>query len=60
MARPDQCPKCGSLYCTALNKDGSRYDPFKQLGLWDSCKCDSCNHVYPFRIVHLAAEPKQV
>lgn len=54
MSRPDQCPFCGSLNYTALNADGSRYDPFLDRGvqialhgksLWDKCKCDECGHM---------------
>ena len=60
MSRPDQCPMCGSLNYTALNADGSRYDPFSgwfgsvmSNRLWDKCKCDECGHIWPFRIVDI-------
>jgi uncharacterized Zn finger protein len=60
MTRPDQCPACGSFYSAALNKDGSRYNPFldraEQVAkhgqpLWESLKCENCGHVWPFVIV---------
>ena len=65
MSRPDQCPMCGSLNFTALNADGTRYDPFlkraAQIKLhgqtfWELCKCDECGAVWPFRIVQTAEQ----
>ena len=59
ISRPDQCPKCGSLYYTALNRDGSRYNPLLHgQRLWDKCQCRECGHVWPFRIVQLMAVSK--
>ena len=64
MRRPDQCPECDSLDYTALNTDGSRYNPFNSReenmainghALWESCKCEDCGCVWPFRIIEVRA-----
>lgn len=52
MDRIDQCSMCGSLNATALNKDGSRYNPFiRNAGLWAKFSCDECGHVWPFTFI---------
>jgi len=58
MSRPDQCPLCGSLNYTALNADGSVFNLIIQPGLWDKCRCDECQHEWPFRTVEIV-EVKQ-
>lgn len=52
MSRPDQCPQCGSLNYIAF-KNGKRYNPFADRGLWDECQCEECGKVWPFRIVQV-------
>lgn len=49
---------CGSLNYIALRKDGTRYNPFADIGLWDKCKCDECGHVWPFRIVEVVSHER--
>ena len=58
MDRIDQCSMCGSLNATALNADGTRYDPFAEgYRLWAKFRCDECGHVWPFTFVVFANRP---
>ncbi len=59
----EQCSQCGSLNSSALNKDGSRYDPFlsreEQVklhghSLWCFFRCDECGHLWPFTFIVIA------
>lgn len=52
MTRIDQCPMCGSLNATALDKDGTRYNPFiRNARLWANFRCDECGRVWPFTFI---------
>jgi hypothetical protein len=67
MSRPDQCPLCKSQNYTALNADGSRYNPFLERAeqvrlhghtLWENFRCEKCRHIWRFNIVHVVEESK--